>query len=114
MEAAKRFAKECGVTLEHLLSGHDGSYSKADVAWPYDLGKSLVRPDQLDSLTTFKRQLHTWYVQATKKKKLDQLMVKVKHEHFFREDSICIDFEDLYFFYNLDALHKSIISTYCL
>ena len=113
MEAAIRFARECGVTLEHLLSGRDGNYTNADTAWPYELGKSLIRPDQLDSLTTFKRQLHTWYVQATKKK-LDQLMVKVKHEHFFRDDSLCIDFEDLYFFYNLDGLDKSIISTYCL
>ena len=53
-------------------------------------------------------------MKAVKELKLDQLMVKVKHEHFFREDSICIDFEDLYFFYNLDGLDKSIISTYCL
>ena len=113
MEAAVRFARECGVTLEHLLSGSDGGYTVADTAWRYELGKSLLRPDQLDSLTTFKRQLHTWYVKASKKG-LYQLMVKIRHEHFFREDSVCIDFEDLFYLYNLDALNKSIISTYCL
>ena len=113
MEAARKFARECGVTVEHLLSGQDGGFSKADVAWSYELGKSLVSPDKLDSLTTFKRKLHTWYMKASEKR-LDQLMVKVRDEHFFREDSVCIDFEDLFFFYNLDALDKSIISTYCL
>ena len=113
MEEARKFARECGVSLEHLLSGHDGSYTNADVAWPFELGKSLVRPEQLNSMTTLKRQLHKWYVQSAKAGN-DQLMIKVREEHFFRDDGVCIEFEDLYYLYNLDALDKSIISTYCL
>ena len=113
LEEARRFAIECGVPLDHLLSGNDGGYTTADVAWVYALGKSLVSPDKLESLSTSMRQLHTWYMKATQRK-LNQLMVLVREEHFFREDSVCIDFEDLYYLYNLDALDKSIISTYCL
>ena len=42
------------------------------------------------------------------------LMVKVKKEHYFREDEICINFEELFQLYNQDTLDKSIVSCYCL
>lgn len=113
MEEVRRCARECGVPVEHLLSGHDGAFSVGEVAWKYELGKSLVRPAKLGSLTTYMRQLHTWYMQVSQKKE-SNLMIKIRDEHFFRDDSVCIDFQDLFDFYNLDALDKAIVSAYCL
>ena len=115
IEEARRLARDCVISVEQLLSGHDGSFSIADpqAAWKYDAGKSLVRPDLLDSLSTLKRQLHQWYLTASNKG-LHTLMVKITEEHFFHDDSVYIYLEDLFHLYNLDALDKSIISTYCL
>ena len=103
------------MTVEQVLSGRDGAFQIADphVAWKYEPGKSLVRPELLGSLSTLKRQLHQWYLKAAKKG-LDTLMVKVTEEQFFRDDSISIYLADLFYLYNLDGLDKSIISTYCL
>ena len=115
IEEARRLARDCGISVEQLLSGHDGSFSIADpqAAWKYEAGKSLVRPELLGSLSTLKRQLHQWYLK-TSNNGLDTLMVKITEEHFFRDDSVCIYLQDLFDLYNLDALDKSIISTYCL
>lgn len=113
IDEVRRFARDCGMTVEQVLSGRDGSFPIAEEAWKYEPGKSLVRPELLGSLSTLKRQLHQWYLRASKQN-LDQLMVKVTEDKFFRDDSISIDFEDLFFLYNFDGLDKSIISTYCL
>jgi hypothetical protein len=113
MDEVRRFARECGMTVEQVLSGRDGSFPIAEQAWKYEPGKSLVRPELLGSLSTRKRQLHQWYMKAANKG-LDTIMVKVGEEHFFRDDSICIYLADLWDLYNLDALDKSIVSTYCL
>jgi hypothetical protein len=40
--------------------------------------------------------------------------VAVKKEHYFREDTINIELEELFQLYNQDALDKSIVSCYCL
>ena len=44
----------------------------------------------------------------------EMLMVAVKNEHYFREDLLCIELEELFQLYNQDALDKSIVSCYCL
>lgn len=113
MDEVKRFARDCGMTVEQVLSGRDGSFPIAEKAWTYQPGESLVRPELLGSLSTLMRQLHQWYLKAAKKG-LHTLMVKVREEDFFRDDSICIYLADLWYLYNLDALDKSIVSTYCL
>jgi len=113
MDEVRRLARDCGMTVEQVLSGHDGSFAIAETAWKYEPGKSLVRPELLGSLSTFKRQLHQWYLRAAKKR-VDAIMVKVTEEHYYRDDSISIYLQDLFYLYNLDGLDKSIISTYCL
>ena len=113
MDEVRRLARDCGMTVEQVLSGHDGSFTVAEKAWTYKPGKSLVRPELLGSLTTFMRQLHHWYLKAAKKR-VDAIMLKVTEEQYYRDDSINIYLHDLFYLYNFDGLDKSIISTYCL
>jgi hypothetical protein len=113
MDEVRRFARDCGMTVEEVLSGRDGSFPIAEEAWKYEPGKSLVRPELLGSLSTYMCQLHQWYLKVSKKG-LDVMQVKVTEEHFFHDDSITIYLADLWDLYNLDALDKSIISTYSL
>ena len=116
MDKVRRFPRDCGPTVEEVLSGRDRAFEISDpnVAWKYVTGKSLVSHELLGSLSTLKRQLHQWYLKASTASGLDTLMVKVTEEQFFRDDSISIYLADLFDLYNLDGLDKSIISTYCL
>jgi hypothetical protein len=59
------------------------------------------------------RKLHEWYEEITK---LDRnyLMVAVQNDHYYGEDSIAIELEGLFHLFNLDALDKSVASSYCL
>jgi hypothetical protein len=59
------------------------------------------------------RNLHTWYGIATKGG-IETIMVRVREEHYFQEYCVNVDFNELFQLYNLRALDKSIISSYCL
>ena len=84
-----------------------------ELAWKYVRGKPLVRPQQIPLLLTQMRKLHEWYEEITKGDH-NYLMVAVRYEHYYREDSIAIELEELFQFFNLDALDKSVVSSYCL
>ena len=69
--------------------------------------------ENLRKLPTSMRNLHSWYSNATKRG-IESIMVRVKEEHYFQEYSVSVDFCELFQLYNLRALDKSIISSYCL
>ena len=59
-------------------------------------------------------KLHNWYIKACKDG-MQFIHVKIKDEHYFRgEDMINIDVEELYQLFHRDALHKSLVSCWCL
>ena len=41
-------------------------------------------------------------------------MVNVKHEHYYHEKALAIEYPELFQLFNQDALDKSIVSCYCL
>ena len=104
-------ASSLGITVAQLIGDED--IPKADLAWKFARGQPLVRPEQVRHLPTQMRRLHEWYMKSSKEGR-EMLMVAVKNEHYFREDSICIELEELFQLYNQDALDKSIVSCYCL
>ena len=82
-------------------------------AWTYVYGRSLVRPEKVESLTTQLRRLHQWYEKAAKAGH-DVFWVKYRKEHYFTDDAMYIPFSEIFQLFNQDALDKSIISCYCL
>jgi len=86
---------------------------KAELAWKFVPGNPLVRPEQVPHLPTQMRRLHEWYMKVVKDGRT-MLMVAVKKEHYFIDNEICIELEELFQLYNQDALDKSIVSCYCL
>ena len=83
----------------------------AEVAYKYVLGENLV--ENVRSLPTRMRNLHTWYKNVAKTG-TDSMMVGVKEEHYFQEYAVMVEFSELFQLYNLRALDKSIVSCYCL
>ena len=104
-------ARDIGISVDQLLGNEE--VPMADVAWQYAPGKSLVRPEQVPHLSTQMRRLHEWYMKEVKNGR-EMLMVKVKEEHYFYENELCIEFPEIFQLYNQDALNKSIVSCYCV
>ena len=107
-------AREAGVTVEQLLGIEElPKIQDHEVAWKYVPGNPLVRPDEVELLSTQMRRLHDWYLREVKKGR-DSLMVKVKEEHYFHAKDLWVEFQELFQLFNQGALDKSIVSCYCL
>lgn len=86
----------------------------APEALQYRLGKDLVTKEDWANLPTRMRALHKWYKDASADGD-EILSVKLRDEHYFMgEQTIHIDFDELFQLFNQKALDKSIISCYCL
>ena len=81
------------------------------VAYQYVPGENLV--ENVSSLSTRMRNLHTWYKKVAKTGNVS-VLVAVKEEHYFQEYVVSVEFSKLFQLYNLRALDKSLISCYCL
>ena len=93
--------------------GDSGYPIEYQYAWTYVNGKSLVRPEAVQFLTTQLRQLHQWYMKAAKAGH-DHLWVAYRKEHYFRDDAIYVQFSEIFQLFNQDALDKALVSCYCL
>ncbi|KAK1610209.1 hypothetical protein QYE76_033882 [Lolium multiflorum] len=82
-------------------------YAIAETTFKFGQGKDLV--ENLRKLTTCMRNLHSWYLNASKGG-TETIMVRVSEEHYFQEYCVNVDFSELFQLYNLRALDKSIIS----
>ena len=80
----------------------------------YVRGQPLVEPDKVKNLQTRMYELHQWYMNITKISNRESLMVNVKHEHYYHEKALAIEYPELFQLFNQDALDKSIVSCYCL
>ena len=80
----------------------------------YVRGQPLVEADEVKNLPTRMYELHQWYMNITKISNRESLMVNVKHEHYYHEKALAIEYPELFQVYNQDALDKSIVSCYCL
>ena len=79
------------MTVAELLAGGDINIPKADLAWKYEPGKTLVRPEEIQNLPTQMRRLHAWYMDAIKKNR-QYLLLKVPPEYYFtNHQSISIE-----------------------
>ena len=85
-----------------------------EIKWKYARGKHLVHPNKVKNLLTRMYELHQWYMNITNISNRESLMVNVKHEHYYHEKTLAVEYSELFQLYNQDALVKSIVSCYCL
>jgi hypothetical protein len=94
---------------ELVYSGDDIPF--ADVVRTYVHGENFVDGD----LPTRMRQFQAWYKDTVNKETNKvALQMAVKEEHYFQEYSVVLYFAEIFQLYNLRALDKNIISSYCL
>ena len=111
LTAEEAFALDAGISLSQLRGKEIPV--ETQLAWTWEYGKPLVRPDHVHLLSIQMRRLHNWYWEF-KKTGLTTLLAKVTEEHYIGKDQIQIYLQELFQLYQLDALDLSIISTYCL
>ena len=108
-------AKELKITVGQLLEIEDmPGITEEEIKRKYVRGQPLVEPDEVKQLPTRMYELHQWYMDITKISNRESLMVNVKHEHYYHEKALTIEYAELFQLYNQDALYKSIVSCYCL
>lgn len=79
------------------------------------LGEPLIWPELLPFLPTRMAELHKWYAVQSKANELEMFPARIKDEHFWRgADDVYIEFAALYDLYHQDALHKSLVSVWCM
>ena len=103
-----------GMSIAQYLSQLE-FFPVSEVAYRYQYGKPLVKPEEVNNLPTKMRRLHNWYMHATKAG-ANWIVLKVTEKHYGKDtdDMISIEFDELFQLFNQDALDKSIISAYCL
>ena len=108
-------AKMLNITVGQLLDIEPMSpLREEEIKRKYVRGQSLVEPDEVKNLPTRMYELHQWYMNITKISNRESLMVNVKHDHYYHEKALAIEYPELFQLFNQDALDKSIVSCYCL
>ena len=78
-------------------------------------GQPLIKPDHPPPLTTMMRRLHEWYMERCHKSGKHTLTMRIKEEHdLIGMDILNVEFDESFQLYNQKALHKTLVTCYCL
>ena len=114
VQALNTFFQDTGLTLDQLTGKAPIQNLEVDTWKTYKYGKSLYNPAALNELGTQMYLLNKWYMQACGRGE-QWIFVRFRDHHYFRGDDILhISFEELHQLFHLDALDKSIMSSFCL
>nr|AAK92601.1 Hypothetical protein [Oryza sativa Japonica Group]AAP52262.1 transposon protein, putative, CACTA, En/Spm sub-class [Oryza sativa Japonica Group] len=106
------FINDTGLTTDQLLRG--APFGKAEVKYKYELGKPLVKPEQLQSLPTQMYKFHRLYMEMSATGR-EMIEVRIRDTDFLQgEDILWINYKGIYELYQLDALDVSIMSCWTL
>ena len=115
MEEAKKWKIEWDIPLEDILGSQDDKIPKAVVAPKpaYVKGRSFVSNEKLAELPTNMRYLHKWYLDAEKTGRIF-IVLQVPPEYYGLQETIHVEFSELFQMYHCEALDKFLMSCYCL
>nr|CAH65918.1 OSIGBa0102O13.9 [Oryza sativa] len=106
------FISDTGLTVAQLVGG--APIPKAEVAYKFELGKPLVRPEQLQSLLTQMYKFHERYMEMSAEGR-EMFGARIRNPDFLQgEDVLWIQFKDVFDLYHLDVLDVSLLSAWIL
>ncbi|BAS82550.1 Os03g0173016 [Oryza sativa Japonica Group] len=106
------FISDTGVTMAQLVGG--APIPKAEVAYKFELGKPLVKPEQLQSLPTQMYKFHERYMEMSANGR-EMFGARIRNPDFLQgEDVLWIHFKDVFDLYHRDALDVSLLSAWIL
>ena len=90
-------AETIGITVGQLLDIEPMSPTREEeIKWKYVRGQPLVEPDEVKNLPTRMYELHQWYMNITKISNRESLMVNVKHEPYYHEKGLAVEYSELF------------------
>jgi hypothetical protein len=108
----KEFISDTVLARDQLLKG--APIPTAEMKYQFELGKPLVKPEQLKSLSTQMYRFHERYMEMSANGK-QMFGARIRNSDFFQgEDVLWILFEDVFDLYYLDAHDVSLLSTWIL
>nr|CAE03747.1 OSJNBa0019D11.14 [Oryza sativa Japonica Group]CAH67524.1 OSIGBa0131L05.5 [Oryza sativa] len=108
----QEFINDTGLTTDQLLRG--APIEKAEVKYMYELGKPLVKPEQLQSLPTQMYKFHQLYMEMSATGR-EMIGARIRDTDFLQGDDILwINCKGIYELYQLDTLDVSIMSCWIL
>nr|ABB46836.1 transposon protein, putative, CACTA, En/Spm sub-class [Oryza sativa Japonica Group] len=108
----EQFITDTGLTTDQLLGV--APIEKAEVKYMYELGKTLVKPELLQSLPTQMYKFHQLYMEMSATGR-EMIGARIRDTDFLQGDDILwINFRGIYELYQLDALDVSIMSCWIL
>ncbi|XP_066162627.1 uncharacterized protein [Oryza sativa Japonica Group] len=106
------FISDTGLTVDQLVGA--APIPKAEVAYKFELGKPLVRPEQLQSLPTQMYKFHERYMEMSANGR-EVFGARIRNSNFLQgENVLWIHFKDVFDLYHLDALDVSLLSAWIL
>ena len=106
------FISDTGLTVDQLVGG--APIPKAEVAYKFELGKPLVKPEQLQSLPTQMYKFHERYMEMSANGR-EMFGARIRNPDFLQgEDVLWIHFKDVFDLYHRDALDVSLLSAWIL
>nr|AAU90141.1 putative hydroxyproline-rich glycoprotein [Oryza sativa Japonica Group] len=105
------FISDTGLTVDQLVGG--APIPKAEVAYKFELGKPLVKPEQLQSLPTQMYKFHERYMEMSAKGR-EMFGARIRNPDFLQWEDLWIHFKDLFDLYQLDALDISLLRAWIL
>ncbi|XP_052151771.1 uncharacterized protein LOC127770146, partial [Oryza glaberrima] len=102
----KDFIADTGLSVDQLVRG--APIPKAELAYKFELGKPLVKPEQLESLPTQMYKFHERYMEMSAKGR-EMFGARIRNPDFLQGDDVLwIHFKELFDLYQLDALDVSL------
>lgn len=109
----QRQMRETGLTREQI-TGEAEVPVQTKIRWHFELGKSFVPAEDFKKLQTKMFAFHQWYMEQAHKRR-SMFGCRVKDEHFFNgEETIWLEFKDIYEVYHQDALDVSLLACWVL
>lgn len=109
----QRQMAETGLSREEITGEKEIPVS-TDIKWPFKLGQPLVGPEMESTLQTKMRRFHQWYLEQSRSKRR-MFGVRVKDHDFFNgEETIWLEFKDIYEVYHKDAMDVSLVACWVL
>lgn len=102
---------ECFVQVEPSLHGKEFIPTR----WPFELEKTLARPELVRKLLTKMYEYHEWYMKASANgDTMFPLLVKLIDYFGHGEQLLWLEYEDVYQVHHQDALDVCLVSAWTL
>lgn len=114
-EELRQWMKETGLSRTQLVGDTPITMAtEADLKYKFKVGKPLVKPGAVNSLSTQMHRFHQWYMEHSSRGRI-MFGARIRNTDYYQGDDVLwMNFENVFDVYQLDVLDVSILSCWVL